>query len=644
MKLSQKNRGPKRAGLSPIHQPGGVDSVDRIPRALLLAVGLFLGIFTFGVYALTSSRTLISCGDSAELTAVAATFGVAHAPGYPLFTVLGGLFTALVPGSPAFGVNLFTAFCGALAAVSLFFLLARITGQWAAAAAGSLTLAFSYHFWLYAQVPEFSALNALFIGLLLISVLARRYFLTAFLAGLSMAHHHSIVFLFPGLLLLFAIDIKSKKVSFTPARWAQLALCCALGLSPYLYVPLRAHAMPALNAGTVNDLSRFLDHFLRRAYGVTSLTPEYAPFNTVGLESSLRFFGESLVRSFSWVGVVLGVLGFFVLLWRSPKLFAAVGSAAVLAGPFFLAWAGMPAASAVLKTILERFFVASFFLFAVGIGVGLARVADKIKSSGFGRSFPVGARTVSLGVLLLLPFSLMGHHFSRLNLRNFGLCEVYGRDLFASLSQDAVVFVHGDNSLFTLWYLQRLAGARPDLKILNSSISPPYADHLRAHFPELGIAPGFTPTLQELIAKTQGKFPLYIVGIPGSDFRELGLLGNPYHLRPSGLAFEVVNRSPSDEDSLTPVAMAFDGSVPKDWRDNYFVEEILYLYTIGHYNRSVIHAAQGHFRAAHEAALMALKVDPQFELARDLGGRMLKKINSRPSPPQSIPPGGKSSG
>ncbi|MBK8576270.1 MAG: DUF2723 domain-containing protein [Elusimicrobia bacterium] len=441
------------------------------------------------------------------MTTAAASFGVAHAPGYPLFTMGGGIFAAILPGTPAQGVNLFNAFCGALAVGAMFFVLALLTEQVLPSIAGALTLGFSYHFWLYSHVPEISALNALFMGLLLWLAIPlvqgknppssiKRLYAMALVAGLAFSHHHSIVFLLPGILFCFLLWWKDRSPKLSPQQWGTMGLFLLLGLTPYIYVPLRAQAMPYMNAGTVTDLSRFIDHFTRRAYGVTSLTPEYAPFNEAALESVLGFFGHSLVKSFSWPGVILGLFGFLILLWKSPKIFLVVGSAWVLAGPFFLAWSGMPANTVVLRAILERFLVASFFLFAVGVGIGLARVAEKIKTSGFGRSFPQGGRAMAVGVILLLPFSLLAHHFQALKFSNFNLCEIYGRDLLASLSQNAVVFVHGDNSLFTLWYLQRLTGARPDVKILNSSMSPAYSDHLRFHFPELGIAPGTTPTLQ----------------------------------------------------------------------------------------------------------------------------------------------------
>jgi hypothetical protein len=631
-------------GNAPMKQKKGIpplSSVAPSPRASLkipVGLGLFVAFLAFSVYAWTGSPTLISCGDSAELTGAAASFGVAHAPGYPLFTMAGGIFSAILPGSPAHGVNLFNAFCGALAVGTLFVILASWTGQIIPAMAAALTLAFSYHFWLYCHVPEISALNAFFIGLLLClslpllqekrpPVSTKRMYSIALVTGLAFAHHHSIVFLMPGVLFCCLVWWKGKSTKPRPREWVGLGLCLVLGLTPYLYVPLRAQGMPYFNAGTVTTVARFFDHFTRRAYGVTALTPEYTPFNEIALESVLAFYGSSLVKSFSWPGVALGVLGFFVLLWRSPRVFFVLGVSGVLAGPFFLAWSGMPADTVVLRAILERFFVASFFLFAVGIGVGLARVQEKLKSSLFGQSFPRGGSAVALGVLLLLPLSLLAQNVRRLNFSDFDLCEVYGRDLFHSLPHNSVVFVHGDNSLFTLWSLQKLTRARTDVKILNSNISPAYADHLGVHFPELGVPPGITPTLKDLIATNHGRFPLSIIGIPGSDFKELGVLGNPYHLRPNGLAFDIVRQvGPEDESSIAPL-MEFKGHLPEKWRGNYFMEELLYLYTIDHYNRAVIHSAQGHFRAALSAAQMALTVDPFFSLAKDLRDRMALRLS-----------------
>jgi hypothetical protein len=67
------------------------------PGLMALIVGIF--------YFLTMSPT-IGHTDSGELDAVAYTFGVAHPTGYPLFTLLGWLFTRLPLGTVAWRMNL----------------------------------------------------------------------------------------------------------------------------------------------------------------------------------------------------------------------------------------------------------------------------------------------------------------------------------------------------------------------------------------------------------------------------------------------------------------------------------------------------------------------------------------------------------
>src|SRR5258707_15234108 len=73
-----------------------------------LATSLAVGVVALVVY----SRTLapsVPTGDSGELITVAGVLGIAHPPGYPLFSMLGHLFTPLPSGSPPLRVNLLSA-------------------------------------------------------------------------------------------------------------------------------------------------------------------------------------------------------------------------------------------------------------------------------------------------------------------------------------------------------------------------------------------------------------------------------------------------------------------------------------------------------------------------------------------------------
>jgi hypothetical protein len=62
------------------------------------------------LYFLTAARDIV-VGDTPELTTAAVTLGVPHPPGYPLFTMLGHLFSLLPFGPVPFRVNLLAVTC-----------------------------------------------------------------------------------------------------------------------------------------------------------------------------------------------------------------------------------------------------------------------------------------------------------------------------------------------------------------------------------------------------------------------------------------------------------------------------------------------------------------------------------------------------
>ena len=87
--------------------------------ALMLAAGLF------AIYAAGASPT-IYVGDSGELVTAVHLLGIPHPTGYPLYVLLGKLWTLLVPfGSIAWRMSLFSAACAAAASAALFLLARR---------------------------------------------------------------------------------------------------------------------------------------------------------------------------------------------------------------------------------------------------------------------------------------------------------------------------------------------------------------------------------------------------------------------------------------------------------------------------------------------------------------------------------------
>jgi hypothetical protein len=80
---------------------------------------LALGISAFALYLITCSPT-VNFTDSGELIAVAWTGGIAHPPGYPLYTLISTGAVHLPFGNPAFRVNMISVLFAAIA-VALFY-------------------------------------------------------------------------------------------------------------------------------------------------------------------------------------------------------------------------------------------------------------------------------------------------------------------------------------------------------------------------------------------------------------------------------------------------------------------------------------------------------------------------------------------
>src|SRR5438105_237041 len=95
-----------------------LNSVNSESRLSWVA-GLGVSLLALVVYVLTLSPT-VNFIDSGELITVGAHAGIAHPPGYPLYTLLTIVGAALPFSDPAIGVNLVSAAAGALA-VGLFY-------------------------------------------------------------------------------------------------------------------------------------------------------------------------------------------------------------------------------------------------------------------------------------------------------------------------------------------------------------------------------------------------------------------------------------------------------------------------------------------------------------------------------------------
>ena len=114
----------------------------------------------FYVYYQTTS---IYGGDAGDLVSAAFVGGVAHPPGYPLYTVIGFLLTKLPIFTVAWRVGLLSSIPGALSLGLFFLIVNKLIKRFYISLLVTLTFGFSYLFWLYAIVPEVFAVHLLLV-------------------------------------------------------------------------------------------------------------------------------------------------------------------------------------------------------------------------------------------------------------------------------------------------------------------------------------------------------------------------------------------------------------------------------------------------------------------------------------------------
>jgi hypothetical protein len=308
------------------------------------------------VYVATLSPDVLPA-DAGEFQLVAARWGVAHPPGFPLYTLAGGLFVRLMPfSSPACRLNLLSA---VLAAGTLV-LVARATRTWAAliapdvlstslalasGIAAALALGTATTFWAQATIANIRT-PAAFCAALILAQLAQFASATrratggsepiarreadralAWLGvalGLGLGHHPSLVF--AAVFYVLYVFVSDPHLAVEPRRWWRLGLLLPVGLAPYIYLPLRGAAGAPLAPAGLDTLAGFLHHV--RAEGFAGDMFAYA--NVADLPHRLALLPTLWPFQFNLGLLVAAAAGLVLLVWRDWRLFTLLAGSLVL--------------------------------------------------------------------------------------------------------------------------------------------------------------------------------------------------------------------------------------------------------------------------------------------------------------------------
>lgn len=260
--------------------------------------------------------------DSGELALVCQNLGIAHPTGYPLYAVLGRLAVILLSGSLIFKVNFLSLIFTSLS-VGFFLLLITELLQvgihyriWkmiillsAAVFAGFTPL-----WWAQGTTNEVYSLNLLLTSISIWSLVKylrggnfrfRWLILSVYTLGLSFANHLSAIYLIPGFLYIFIIQLLKKRIG-----WRDLRALPAFLLGPltlYLLLPLRSLHSPFLNWGGVSNPYFFIKHVTGWQYRVWMFSESGSGLQRLG--DNVVEAGRIVLTQLGWAGSVLAAIG-----------------------------------------------------------------------------------------------------------------------------------------------------------------------------------------------------------------------------------------------------------------------------------------------------------------------------------------------
>ncbi len=114
-------------------------------------------------------------------------------------------------------------------------------------------------------------------------------------------------------------------------------------------------------------------------------------------------------------------------------------------------------------------YAGSFYAFAIWIGLGVYGLYDWLKKV----KLPENIKAISVSVICLVavPVLMAFQEWDDHDRSGRYMAREFARNYLESCEKDAILITFGDNDTFPLWYIQEVERVRPDVRILNFTLS-----------------------------------------------------------------------------------------------------------------------------------------------------------------------------
>ena len=465
---------------------------------------IITGFIVFIVYVTTLAPSVVEI-DAGELATVQVLLGIAHPTGYPLFTLLGHLFS-LIPFhfSKIYQLNLLTAIWCSLA-VTVFvytckFILDNLivfefnnkaklqkeskkgkrkkgedrkrefsTPQKAiieepvkyiASISAGLLLGFDRTFWNQGNAVEVYSLQAFLFCLIIFSLLkayitpieerglTKRWLIFAAILALGFSNHMTTLFVLPATAYLYFDKFRLKTAGIKRLLIMVFLIFLPIFAGIYLYLPIRASQGPVLNWGNPVDFERFFRHVSGWQFQVWFFK------STDVMKKQLGYFFSNLFLEFS-IGILLCLYGIFSSYLKARKFF--------IFNIVLLLFSLLYASNYDIVDI-DSYFLLSYVALSFFALFGIVQIFSKLSFKQYKRS--ITTALIAICILIQLIFN-----YKENDLKDVYTFEDYSKSTLNSTKPNSIILTYlWDYLVASSYYFQLVEKYRPDVIVIDKEL------------------------------------------------------------------------------------------------------------------------------------------------------------------------------
>ena len=406
--------------------------------------------------------------DSGELASVATSLGIAHPTGYPLFTLIGYLWSNLLPWSPIFNLNLMAAFATAASSLFLFLSLDLLFTNFnlktkvvrRVSELNNLLLAlfistgysFALTTWQQATSVEVYSLQLLIISAFIFTIISAYYsakksdiylILSGFLLGLGFANHLTSFMLIPAGLIIFFNKTKTMNAQSRYKLLLYIVGATLLGVLLYLYLPIRSSQLPLFNWGEVHrSFDKFIYHVTGAQYQVWMFSDSAAS------KENLKLFFELIPSQITWIGILFLIYGFYVVFRGNKTLFFTLVSTAILCVVYSMNYSIHD---------IDSYFVTAYVVLFIIVGLAAKQL--------------INYQVNLVYLFAFIPIFNLFVNYETNDLSDDQTVSEYYRLVMQSAEKDAIIVsAQWDFWVSAFWYKNKIEGERKDIILIEKEL------------------------------------------------------------------------------------------------------------------------------------------------------------------------------